>query len=90
MIENVIKFLASPASFSNGPGGFGINGPALIVMPAIISIFFLFFASLVWVWSDARKRNKSGFIALVFILLTGWPASFIWWFWLRPPSTMRL
>ena len=74
MIESVLKALFSPASFHSGPGGFSVNGPAIIVMLSVMASFVLFFGSLVWVWQDARNRNKSGFVALVFILLTGWPA----------------
>jgi hypothetical protein len=88
MIENIINFLLSPA-YVTGPAGFYMHGPAIVVEPTLIAIVVLSIASLVWVWKDARKRNKSGFITLLFILLAGWPASFIWWFWLRPPSTLR-
>jgi hypothetical protein len=89
MIENVINFLLSPA-YVTGPGGFHMTGPFILVEPTLVAIIVLSIGSLVWVWKDATKRNKSGFIALLFILLTGWPASFIWWFWLRPPSTLKL
>jgi hypothetical protein len=89
MLDTIVKFLTSPASFTGGPGGFSINGPAIVVVPALLSIILSFFASLAWLWQDARKRNKNGLVALLFILLTGWPASFIWWFWLRPPTTLR-
>jgi len=85
MIENVIKFLFSPASFNSSLGGFHIQGPSIFIAPATIAFIFCSIGSLVWVYQDARKRDKSGFITLLFILLTGWPASFIWWFWLRPP-----
>ena len=80
----MINFLFSPASFS-GPGGFHIEGPAVFVVYIELAFIFFFIGSLVWVYRDAKKRNKNGLIALLFILLTGWPASFLWWFWLRPP-----
>jgi len=85
MIGDIIRFLFSPAGFSSGPNGFQINGPFIVVVPLEIAFIFFFIASLIWVCRDARKRNKNAFVALIFILLTGWPASFIWWFWLRPP-----
>jgi len=56
-----------------------------LIVPASIGIIFLVIASLVWAYKDAGKREKSGFITLLFLFLTGFPASFIWWFWLRPP-----
>jgi hypothetical protein len=81
---NIIKGLMSNASI-HGPGGFKIEGPVIFVIPAIIAVLFFIFASLVWVYRDAGKRDRNGFVALIFILLTGWPGSFLWWFWLRPP-----
>jgi hypothetical protein len=86
MIDHLFQLLLSSASFNGGPNGFHTEGPLIIVVPTVIAFFGIFFGSLVWVFRDAAKRNKSGFIALLFILLTGWPASFIWWLWLRPPS----
>jgi hypothetical protein len=85
MIEDIIKFLSSPASFSGWPGGFSTSGPFVFAVPVFIAYISLLIVSLVWVYIDANKRNKNGFIALLLILLTGWPFSFIWWFWLRPP-----
>jgi hypothetical protein len=64
---------------------FQFEGPAIIIMPIFILILYRAFMSFVWLYKDARKRRKSGIIAIVFILLTGWPLSFIWWYWLRPP-----
>ena len=80
-----IMLLLSPMTY--GAPGFHVHGPALLVVPAVLGFVGLFAGSLVWVWLDASKRNKSGLIVLLFILLTGWPASFIWWFWLRPKET---
>jgi hypothetical protein len=79
----LLKFLLSPASA--GVGGFSVRGPFILVEPALCALVFLFFGSLVWVWIDAGQRQKNALVVLAFILLTGWPLSFIWWFWLRPP-----
>jgi hypothetical protein len=81
----MLKFLFSPAGYGKPGDGLYLQGPALFVFPTLIAVTILFIASLVWLCQDARKRNRNAFIALLFILLTGWPASFIWWFWLRPP-----
>jgi len=83
MNSNFITHLLDHASFDFR--GFKMEGPALLVLPALIALIYFSIASLVWVYKDARKRNKHGMVALLFILLTGWPASFIWWFWIRPP-----
>jgi hypothetical protein len=84
MTTNLIRQLLSRASFE-APGRLKIEGPAIIVLPAVIAIVFCSITSLLWVYKDAVKRNKNGLIALLFIILTGWPVSFLWWFWLRPP-----
>jgi len=84
MMENIFRFLTSPASFT-APGGFKIEGPVIWAIPTVMALLFGAIASLIWLFRDATKRDKNGFVALVFVLATGWPASFIWWFWLRPP-----
>ncbi|MDD5262247.1 MAG: hypothetical protein PHD76_10425 [Methylacidiphilales bacterium] len=85
MIEEIFKLLFSPAHFGSGqPNGFRVEGPAILVVPAFIAFIGGIIFSFVWVCRDAKKRNKSIFVTLLFILLAGWPASFIWWLWLRP------
>ena len=84
MLEKLRYIFLSHSSF-NGPGGFHIDGPVIFVLPATLALVFILIASIIWTYKDAKKRDKNGFIALLFIFLTGWPASFIWWFWLRPP-----
>ena len=79
----IIEYLFSPSSFDLH--GFKVEGPSILVIPSLIALIFVFVASLVWLYKDAVKRNKNGFIALLFILLAGWPGAFIVWFWLRPP-----
>lgn len=68
-------------------GFFNYQGPALFVLPAIVGTLVLFVGSLVWLYRDAERRIKQGIIAILFVLVTGWPASFIWWLWLRPSPT---
>lgn len=76
--------LFSHASFS-GIAGSHLEGPAIFVIPVLVATISCSFASLFWVSKDAENRNKSSFLVVLFILLTGWPWSFVWWFWLRPP-----
>jgi len=66
-------------------GDLHLEGPVILVIPALVIILFGAIASFAWLYKDARQRHKSGLIAILFIFLTGWPLSFIWWFWLRPP-----
>ena len=79
----LIKALLSPASL--GYNSYKIEGPVIFVFPTALVLIALSIASLVWLYRDATKRNKHGVVAVIFVLLAGWPASFIWWFWLRPP-----
>jgi pimeloyl-ACP methyl ester carboxylesterase len=67
------------------PGGLYLDGPTILVLPMLAVLVTLFVASMVWVYRDAVKREKNPIFAMLFVLLTGWPGSFIWWFWLRPP-----
>ena len=83
MFTAILKVLFSHASVGN-PGGFHVEGPLIVVIPVAIAFVYFFARSIAWVHHDAVQRNKDGVMAALFILLTGWPASFIWWFWLRP------
>ena len=79
---SILEKLLSPASFKLGE--FEIHGPAILTIPFFIAIIGFFIFSIIWIYKDSQKRNKNGFIAALFILLTGWPLSFLWWFWIRP------
>jgi hypothetical protein len=83
----LFNFLVSPMTVNMI--GIHIHGAFIFVAPVTIGLIELSIGSLVWVWLDATRRGKSGWITLLFILLTGWPASFLWWFWLRPKETVR-
>jgi len=81
---SLAKALLSPASFKNGD--FKIEGPVIIVLPAIIALLAVSIWSFIWLYMDAKKRGKSGILAVLFVIVTGWPLSFVWWFWLRPQT----
>ena len=87
MFTAIFKGLFSHASVGN-PGGFHVEGPLIVVIPVAIAFVYFFARSIAWVHHDAVQRNKDGVVAALFILLTGWPASFIRWFWLRPPLSL--
>jgi len=84
ILLEVINCFSGQTRF-DGPGGFHLEGSEVFVDSTLLFIAITYVTSLIWVWQDARQRGKSGFVTLLFILITGWPASFIWWFWLRPP-----
>jgi len=84
MFDAILQLLFGHASYGK-PGGFYVEGSNLFVATTLLFIATIFVGSLVWLYLDAEKRGKSRIIALLFVVLTGWPASFLWWIWLRPP-----
>jgi hypothetical protein len=86
ILANLIHVVTTPASFKGWPGGFAVSGPWVLSIPVFIAYFVFFIASVIWIFRDAKLRGKNGLVALIFILVTGWPISFLWWFWLRPPA----
>ena len=80
---NLTKCLLSPVTFDLH--GFKAEGAAILIIPLLIAIIGGVLASFVWLYRDAARRNKNGLVCILFIILSGWPASFIWWLWLRPP-----
>jgi uncharacterized membrane protein YhaH (DUF805 family) len=80
-----LEALFSRVSFASG--SFQAEGPAILMIPTFVAIIVGFIASLVWAYRDARSRGKHGFLVLLFIFMTGYPLSFVWWLWLRPPIT---
>ena len=64
--------------------GFRFSEPAIFIVSLIVSAIYFSIASFVWLYRDAEERGKEGWPALILVLLTGWPISFLWWFWLRP------
>src|SRR5260221_8655665 len=79
----LLKILSSHTTYGK-PGGLYIEGSLIFVVAVLATLAGFFAASMVWVYIDALKRGKNPVVTMLFILLTGWPASFIWWFWLRP------
>jgi hypothetical protein len=81
-MNKVIESLLSPANIELS--SLKLEGPAVFVLPALILFFAALVASLIWLYRDAVSRKKSGLLAMLFVLVTGYPVSFLWWFWLRP------
>ena len=55
-----------------------------VVFPVIMSVLVLLAASLVWVYRDAEKRDKSGILVALLVLLLNWPVSLLLWLVFRP------
>jgi hypothetical protein len=80
-MNHFFDFLLGPGKFSVGDKV--IEGPFIFI--ALVIGFSL--AALPWVYEDAKKRDKNGILAFLFIVTAGWPLSILWWLWLRPPVT---
>ena len=89
-MENLISKILSSHTTYGKPGGLYLDGPTILVLPVLAALAAIFIASLVWLGRDAKARGKHPIVAMLFVLLTGWPASFIWWYWLRPPLAERV
>ena len=87
MLQNMITILTSPTNINLA--GFRLEGPAILIIPALIAFLLVAICSIFWIYRDAAQRDKNGFVAILFILLAGWPLSFIWWIWLRPSIVYR-
>jgi len=62
-----------------------LAGPPWLQNTEALILIGLFIWSLSWIYDDARRRGRSGFLALVFAFAACYPLSLIWWLWLRPP-----
>ncbi|SIR39789.1 hypothetical protein [Pontibacter lucknowensis] len=69
-------------SFSSFFTGLGLIG-------ILIGIVFLVFVvwSVVWSYSDARRRGKSPWLVALMVLFMVWPVGLIVWLLLRPQNT---
>ena len=84
-MDNFLKLLLSPLSYGKPGDTLYVHGTVIFVLPILLASATIFVGSLTWLYLDAERRGKSRLITILFVLLTGWPFSFIWWLWLRPP-----
>ena len=68
-------------------GGFHLHpeGPPAFQVVVLVIVFAAFLWSIVWILRDSEQRGKSGILAVIFLAVSGWPLSVLWWLWLRPP-----
>ena len=67
-------------------GNLEITGPLWMMFPVVLIALLGLIYSIYWIYNDARKRKKNNFLAILFLLFTGWPISILWWLWLRPKN----
>ena len=56
----------------------------MAVIPFALLILGLVVWSLVWVYGDAEKRGKPGWIVVLMVLFLDWPVSLLVWLVFRP------
>lgn len=61
-----------------------------IIIPFMLVILGLLIWSLIWVYKDAEKRGKPGWIVLLMVLLLNWPISLLVWIVFRPEPKQEL
>ncbi|MBN1222278.1 MAG: hypothetical protein JXB23_03465 [Candidatus Aminicenantes bacterium] len=56
----------------------------LIAIPFVLLMLGVLVWSLIWVYGDAEKRGKSGWLVVIMVFLLNWPASLLVWLVFRP------
>ena len=55
-----------------------------LILPFILLILGLLIWSLVWVYGDAERRGKPGWLVVLLVLFLDWPFSLLVWLVFRP------
>ena len=55
-----------------------------ILVPLGLLVLGLLIWSLVWVYGDAEKRGKPGWLVVLLVLFLDWPISLLVWLVFRP------
>ena len=56
----------------------------LLAIPFFLVILGLLIWSLIWVYHDAEKRGKNGWLVVALVFLLEWPISLLVWLVFRP------
>lgn len=56
----------------------------LLIIPFVLVVLGLLIWSLIWVYHDAEKRGKSGWLVALLVFLLEWPISLLVWLVFRP------
>jgi len=60
-----------------------------LIVPCILLILALLIWSLVWVYHDASRHGKLGWLVVLLVLLLDWPLSLLVWLVFRPEVKMK-
>lgn len=55
-----------------------------VIIPFMLVMLGLLIWSLIWVYRDAEKRGKPGWLVLIMVLFLNWPVSLLVWLVFRP------
>ena len=55
-----------------------------LILPFILLILGLLIWSLIWVYGDAERRGKPGWLVVLLVLFLDWPISLLVWLVFRP------
>ena len=55
-----------------------------LILPFILLILGLLIWSLIWVYGDAERRGKPGWLVVLLVLFLNWPISLLVWLVFRP------
>lgn len=71
---------------NQGGGGGDVIGIVLILIAALVGIviFVVYVASIIWAFSDAEKRGRSGCLVAILVAFLSWPFSLLFWLVARP------
>jgi Flp pilus assembly protein protease CpaA len=58
-----------------------------IILGIVLLVFVLW--SVVWAYSDARRRGKPGWLVALLVLFMVWPIGLLLWLFLRPQYPER-
>ena len=56
----------------------------ILIGPLVLVVLGLLIWSLIWVYGDAEKRGKQGWLAVLVALFVSWPFSLLLWILFRP------
>ena len=61
----------------------------LLAIPFFLVLLGLLIWSLVWVYGDAEKRGKPGWVVALMVFLLNWPISLLVWVVFRPEEKTK-
>lgn len=64
--------------------GIHVHGSPAFVTAVSVVLSMALLVNVIWIYRDAKRREKSPWMAVLFLAAAGWPISNVWWCWLRP------